>query len=160
MIRTTAPRKRDAVGFRAKRRACALRIRTRPGPCRMSRQLDLLSRARRPHLSPRRARGSGTLVPRARGRLPTLPGSAFPRSLGHATVVSKPGADVRWRAPLVGLQLALLFLPLGCAAHSRMLSRFRFRPPPRTAVSGGWRTARRKDGFLLGSWVPDLWVTM
>jgi hypothetical protein len=106
MIRTTAPRKPDQTPLDSEQNCGRAGVRaSTPHQTRSlrHRQLDLLSRARRPHLSPEGARQ----------RLPKLPAPLF-QGLGHATVVSKPGADeaptlwtsgtLRWRAPLVRLQ--------------------------------------------------------
>jgi hypothetical protein len=118
MTRTTSPRKRNAVGFRAKQRVRAFDSAQDRVPATCSRLAASTSQP-----SPaQRARGSGTLVRRARAWLPKLRAPSFPRFLGHVTRPRFPsffGGQVA--AAQVGLQLALLFLPLGCAARGRMV---------------------------------------
>jgi hypothetical protein len=155
MTRTTSPRKRNAVGFRAKQRVRAFDSAQDRVPATCSRLAASTSQP-----SPaQRARGSGTLVRRARAWLPKLRAPSFPRFLGHVTRPRFPsffGGQVA--AAQVGLQLALLFLPLGCAARGRMVWLF---ARLHARLSGGWCTVRRKvyTGYTrplgyLKRWIP------
>jgi hypothetical protein len=111
MTRTTSPRKRSAVGFRAKQRVRAFdstpdRV---PATC---------SALPRPHPSPEGARQRHVGAP-SKLRAPS-----FPRFLGHVTRPRFRSFGCQVAAAQFGLQLEPLFLPLGCAARSRMVSLF------------------------------------
>jgi hypothetical protein len=154
MTRTTSPRKRNAVGFRAKQRVRAFDSAQDRVPATCSRLAASTSQP-----SPEGARQRHVGAP-CSGVAAQVAGSLFSKvsRSRHATTVSElfwrsGGGCPSWAATCASFLAAWLRCP--------RQNGLAFRPSPRTAVSGGWCTVRRKvyTGYTrppgyLKRWIP------